>query len=305
MSLVHLKTSVILTTFNGAATLPTTLTSLRTAMETYPSTEILLVDNASDDKTPEILAEFREILDATLVYEARRGKSYGLNTAIDIAKGDLLVFIDDDVELAPGWLEAFVQAASDAPEAAVFVGQIRPAWEAAPKEWQVYLTDRGRSHGCTSKRMQKGPTLPTKLKGANFALRRDALGDLRFDTAERNFDGTAGSAGGEDTDLAIRLTSRKEACIYVPDAVAKHWVPKAEMSISSITKRYYRIGQVMGARRSAPLPTRAELFSIAVEALKLLLKGHSEKAAFALTTCALKLGQRRQITRQKGRKRAM
>ncbi len=289
------KISVILTTRDGATTLPKTLASLGRALANSPESEVLLVDNGSRDETPEFLNRFRDEHGATVIFEEKPGKSFGLNAAIDIAQGDLLAFVDDDVDLAPDWLNAFASAARKHPEAVVFIGQIRPDWAVNPSKWQVFLTDKGRSYGCTPLDMPEGPARPTLLKGGNFALRRLALGDQRFDTEECNYDGSAASVGGEDTSLAIKLGNSEGACIYVPKAVGKHWVPKGEMSINRIAARYWRIGRAIGNRPDAVRPKFKELLSCSFKIVLKLLTGRWGKAAYSVTTLAMKLGQRHQF----------
>ena len=134
------RLSIALTTFNGADTLPATLASLSRVIRAAESLEVLLVDNASTDETPRILADFAGSHDAILLHEPKRGKSHGLDLAIARARGALLAFMDDDVLLSDGWMQALLAAADAFPRAAVFAGQIMPHWAKAPPDWQVFLT---------------------------------------------------------------------------------------------------------------------------------------------------------------------
>jgi glycosyltransferase involved in cell wall biosynthesis len=58
-----------------------------------------------------------------------------LNRAIDIARKDYIVWIDDDVLVDPGLLTAYAAAFQRWPEAAVFGGRIKPKYEAPVEKW--------------------------------------------------------------------------------------------------------------------------------------------------------------------------
>ncbi len=53
------------------------------------------------------------------------------------ARGDYIVWTDDDVLVGPGWLSAYVEAFARWPDAAVFGGPITPIFEGTPPEWYM------------------------------------------------------------------------------------------------------------------------------------------------------------------------
>src|SRR6516162_4873021 len=123
-------------TFNRAESLRRTLDSL-VAMR-VPSDlvwEIVVVNNNSTDHTDDIIGEYIDRLPVRREFELRPGKSNALNRAIDVAKGDYLVWVDDDVLVDAGLLTAYVEAFRRWPEAAVFGGRIRPRYEAPVEKW--------------------------------------------------------------------------------------------------------------------------------------------------------------------------
>jgi len=61
--------------------------------QTYPSLEIIVVDDGSTDMTPEILAEFENI---KLLRTENRGVSAARNEGMKICNGDFISFIDAD-----------------------------------------------------------------------------------------------------------------------------------------------------------------------------------------------------------------
>ena len=72
--------------------------------------EMIVVDNGSMDDTAEIVRRARHPqMEILLVHESCPGKSRALNAAMAIAKADVLLFTDDDVEPAADWIEKMAQ----------------------------------------------------------------------------------------------------------------------------------------------------------------------------------------------------
>ena len=84
--------SVIVTTRNSAQTLDACLSSIR--RQTYPSVELIVVDNASSDATPEIAARYADHV-ANLGPERSAQRNHGAS----VARGNYLLFIDSDMVL--------------------------------------------------------------------------------------------------------------------------------------------------------------------------------------------------------------
>jgi GT2 family glycosyltransferase len=95
----------------------------------------LIVNNNSTDHTDDVIGEYVGRLAIRREFESRGGKSNALNRAIDVAKGDYIVWIDDDVLVDPGLLTAYAAAFQRWPEAAVFGGRIKPKYEAPVEKW--------------------------------------------------------------------------------------------------------------------------------------------------------------------------
>jgi len=73
--------------------------------------EIIVVDDCSTDRTPEILAALQSEIAALRVirHPANRGKGAGIRTAMDAATGDCLVIQDADLEYDPADLPRLLQ----------------------------------------------------------------------------------------------------------------------------------------------------------------------------------------------------
>jgi GT2 family glycosyltransferase len=88
--------------------------------------EVLVVSDGVDGSTAEVAARHG----ARLISLPRpRGLNAARNAALAVVSGDLIVFVDDDVQAPPGWLDALLAGARSAPDRDVFGGPIRPRLE--------------------------------------------------------------------------------------------------------------------------------------------------------------------------------
>ncbi|NQV30366.1 MAG: glycosyltransferase family 2 protein [Candidatus Marinimicrobia bacterium] len=85
--------SVIIPTYNRARTIERALISV--LRQTFPALEIIVVDDASDDSTPELLADFAGRI-KLITNESNRGVSFSRNQGIKAARGNWIAFLDSD-----------------------------------------------------------------------------------------------------------------------------------------------------------------------------------------------------------------
>jgi GT2 family glycosyltransferase len=111
----HPLISLIIVTYNSAAQLPGCLAAI--AATTYPHYEVLIVDNASSDGTPRLIAErFQQV--RLLANSANVGFGRACNQGARAARGDVLVFLNPDVIVTPDWLTILVRHLTERPDAA-------------------------------------------------------------------------------------------------------------------------------------------------------------------------------------------
>lgn len=110
--------SVILPTYNRAGLLTRAIRSVLN--QTFTNFELIIVDDASTDKTREVISSFD---DARIVY-IRRDKNGGnacaKNSAIRQATGKYIAFLDDDDEYLPAFLAKMFAVLEAAPETVGF-----------------------------------------------------------------------------------------------------------------------------------------------------------------------------------------
>ena len=94
--------SVIIPVYNGAAFLRLCLEAV--AATDYRSYECIVVDDGSTDDSRTIAAEFPMPVRIVDIAEGPRGPAYARNRGAELARGDILFFLDADVVLARGAL---------------------------------------------------------------------------------------------------------------------------------------------------------------------------------------------------------
>lgn len=241
--------SVIIATRDRAHLLAQTLEAL--GRQTWPldRLEVVVADNGSRDGTRAVVdgaGRIDRVVRYLHVPEA--GKSRAVNAALGEARGDLIVFTDDDVLPHRAWIERLV-ASFDGSGVDFVAGRILPRWEAAPPRWLsravfgvLAVPDNGESPqliGDTDSRV-----MPI---GANMAVRAGVIariGGLRTDLGK--LDGTLRT--GEDHEFFLRMLARGFRGRYEPTAVVHHWVPR-----NRLTTRYFRRWMYQNGRDVARL----------------------------------------------------
>ena len=98
------RVSVIIVNWNGAEHLRICLPSL--ASQSFKSLEIIVVDNRSSDDSAEVAKTFGVLW---LPLESNLGLAPGLNRGAEMARGDLLLFVNNDMRFDPGFVAALVE----------------------------------------------------------------------------------------------------------------------------------------------------------------------------------------------------
>ena len=113
------QVSAVIVNFNGAAFVEAGVGSVLAT--SYDPLEVVFVDNASSDGSCELVERtFGHDPRLTIVRnEAAVGPAVGRNVGLEHAQGDLIVFLDNDVEVNPEWLGPLVQLFDDQPAVGV------------------------------------------------------------------------------------------------------------------------------------------------------------------------------------------
>jgi glucosyl-dolichyl phosphate glucuronosyltransferase len=227
-----LKTSVIIATHNRPDSLPLLIESLAPEM-VAGSREIIVAENG----TPVPMQLALEAPPLTHLHEPRAGKCRIQNRAIVQASGEILVFLDDDLVVAPGYLEAVEQFFDTHREFAAMKGRILAAEDPDKKvgSMAVYLDLPIADHG-------EDVIEVRGVLGANMAFRAEAIKQVGpFD--ERLGPGACGHE--EETEMSQRMRRAGFRIGYAPKALVYHEVDAGRAN----RERYIRIARERGRCR--------------------------------------------------------
>jgi len=214
--------SVAIPTYNRAQRLRETLAGIARQDYSVGCWEVLVIDNNSTDETASVVAEFAgQIPSPRYLKESQQGLDFARNRAVAEAKGDIIVFADDDILVEPTWLSEINQifAADDAHAIAAVGGEVIPIFPDGLPPWVAEW------HSPLAFRSDAGPLPPQHSPmGANLAIRRSVFAAIgQFHTA---LDRAAGNYfSGGDAEMIRRIRAAGLAVWFAPAAAVRHQMP--------------------------------------------------------------------------------
>ena len=189
-----MRLSFVIPAYNEEAYLPACLDSiLAQTRELGDATEIIVVNNASTDRTREVALAYPGV---RLVDEPRKGLPFARQAGFAASTGELIANVDSDSRLTPGWIAQVLAAFRDEPNLVAISGPL-VYYDLTPKQRisvRVFYLIAFVVDAINRYVLRAG----SMVQGGNFVLRRDALEKIGgFNTAIAFY--------GEDTDIARRL----------------------------------------------------------------------------------------------------
>ena len=227
-----MKTSVIIATHNRPDSLRQLVASLAPELASG-ARELIIAENG----TPAPMQLGLEGAPLKHLHEPRAGKCRIQNRAIAQTSGEILVFLDDDLVVTPGYLAAVEQFFDTHREFAAMKGRILPAEDPEKKvgPMAVYLDLPIADHGEEVIEVRG-------VLGANMAFRSAAIRQVGpFD--ERLGPGAGGHE--EETEMSQRLRRAGFRIGYEPKALVYHEVDPARAN----RERFIRIARERGRCR--------------------------------------------------------
>ena len=217
--------SVILVNWNGERYIEKCLESVR--RQTWTCVEIILIDNASTDRSLELAGSFKD-LDITVL---RNGENLGFavasNQGIQVAKGEFVMFLNLDAHLHEQYIESLVTALQSDSGLGSATGKLYQLRYGAESHFIdsagiCVLTSReclDRGQGQKDAGQFDRSELVFGASAAAGLYRRETLEALAF---EGEYLDNAFQMYKEDVDLAWRSLLCGWECLYVPTAIGWH-----------------------------------------------------------------------------------
>ncbi len=186
----------------------------------FPDYEVIVVDNASSDRTREIVAARPQV---KYIYESVLGLSTARNTGAKASNALILAYLDDDAVATPGWLSALYKAYETNEKLAIAGGKVTllwpdgktpPAWLSDGLSGNLGLYNLGDSVVYIT---QPGLT----PRGLNYSIRRQFLEQIG------GFDPNLGRIGksllsNEELYMTELALENGWQVAYIPDAIVAH-----------------------------------------------------------------------------------
>jgi glycosyltransferase involved in cell wall biosynthesis len=196
------RVTVIVPVYNGAAFITGCLAALDAQTIPPEDYEVIVVDDASTDETPDLVRRFIATARARvhlIVRPHNGGQAAGRNDALKEAAGELVAFTDSDCEPAPDWLERALHRFAVEPALAGIEGRTVPKGSVGTLTHQMTNVTGGHWMTC------------------NVFYRREAIARTGgFDERFRTF--------LEDSDVAFAVQENGGSIAWDPDVLVEHVV---------------------------------------------------------------------------------
>jgi glycosyltransferase involved in cell wall biosynthesis len=236
-----IQVSVIIPTLNRAFFLKNTL--LSTLNQSFPQDEyeIILIDNGSTDNTKQVVEDLNHLNNNRIryFYDARPGLHIGRHLGAKHARGDILLYGDDDIIASPDWVKEIYFCYSKK-EVGGAGGKILPKFETTPPEWlnifhrgYLSLLDLGdKSFEMTT----------NEIYGCNLSIKKDILfklGGFHPDAMPQNL---IKYRGDGESALISRAMEAGYKTIHNPKAYVYHVIPSSRITIEYFKRRAFNQG---------------------------------------------------------------
>jgi glycosyltransferase involved in cell wall biosynthesis len=226
------------------------LSSLRWQLLSSDKFEVLVIDNGSIDETSSVVRAYSTFAcNIKYLVEHKPGLHAGRHTGLREAKGEILVFADDDIEALPTWLLA-IEESFALPDTAMVGGNNLPIFIGSPPIWLYDLWSKENPDGSlslSSLSIQEHPQgnrdfNPYMVWGCNYAIRKDVLiaaGGFHPDGMPQDL---IRFRGDGETHVSKYVADNNLKCIFDSRATVYHKVTPERMTFVYFRKRGFNQG---------------------------------------------------------------
>lgn len=217
--------SIIVPTYRRPGPLATCLRSLAQLEPPPDPFEVIVVDDGGPGSLEEAVEPYRRRLDVRVLRQAQAGPAAARNAGAAEARGELLVFTDDDVVCEPLWLTNLARTAVSSSDAALGGRTVNALPGNRYSRASQRIVDLAYEH-------YGGAGGPRFFASNNLAVPADGFQELGgFDPAFRT---------SEDREFCDRWVESGRPMAYVPDAVIRHVRP---LTLGAFWRQHYGYGR--------------------------------------------------------------
>tara|TARA_B100000795_G_scaffold236603_1_gene196799 strand:+ start:71 stop:976 length:906 start_codon:yes stop_codon:yes gene_type:complete len=234
--------SAIISTYNREKYLPKLFRSI--CKQDYLNFEIIIIDNNSPGNTKELTEVFiknNPKLKIKYFLETKQGLSFGRNRGIKEAKGDFIIFLDDDAFISNNYFYRISFYFKQYSDVMAIGSKILLDYESSIPKWEnPYLNSLlGYFNLGNNIKLFKSNDYP---RGSNMSFRKSVFDIVGYFNTQL---GRIGSelGGGEEKDIFKRIYISQMKVLYVPDAIVFHTVPKERTTYKFIKQQAIGTGK--------------------------------------------------------------
>ncbi len=215
------KASVVIPVYNAQQTIAHSIQAV--LAQTYPGDiEIIVVDDGSTDRTPQIVQSFREV---KYVRQDNAGPAAARNKGASVGKGSFIFFTDSDCIPHRNWVEKVLKGFTD-DNIGVVCGSYGIANTQSALARCIYREILYRHHFLM-------PRFPKAFGSYNFCVRRQVFAECD------GFNEDYRRASGEDNDLSYKILKKGHRIFFAKDALVDHY---HTTSVRKYLKEQFRHG---------------------------------------------------------------
>jgi glycosyltransferase involved in cell wall biosynthesis len=242
--------SLIIPTRNRADLLNGTLKSILNQDISFSEFEIIVSDNGSNDNTAEIINKYKDqLVNLRKIYVSEPGLHNARHAGVKVAKGNILVFADDDIEALPTWLSSINETFKDS-EVVMVGGNNYPLFLQPAPVWLKQMWKKKTFGGhrfipelsiCEFNPNTKRIS-PSVIWGCNFSIRKNILleaGGFHPDGMPKNL---IKFRGDGETHISKYVSDKNLICMFNKGASIFHKVTAERMTIEYFYERSFNQG---------------------------------------------------------------
>lgn len=241
--------SIIIPTRNRADVFFNTLKSIENQTLDQSLFEVIVCDNNSTDNTAGVASSFAsKFQHFKYIKTLDPGLHVGRNRGFQEAKGEILVYVDDDIEALPEWLYSINTAFED-PAVMLAAGKNLPKWEEVPPDWALKMWEPNQNgdrvlgyFSILDLGEQIKEINPYYVFGCNFSVRKSVIVETNGFHPDGFPQEIIEYRGDGESAVSAYIIKKKYKTIYHPKASVYHLVPKSRLSIDYLKKRGFNQG---------------------------------------------------------------